>query len=69
MLSIRLPKDLELRVNNLAKTTQRPKSFFIKEALRNYLEDLEDYYEVKKREDSKNKELISLEELEEALEL
>ena len=67
MLSIRLPEEMEIRINNLARSTQRPKSFFVKEALTNYLGDMEDYYDVLKRQDDKNRNLISMEELEKAL--
>ena len=67
MLSIRLPEEMEIRINNLAKSTQRPKSFFVKEALANYLGDMEDYYDVLKRQNDKNRNLISMEELEKAL--
>jgi len=67
MISIRLPKEMETRINNLAKSTQRSKSFFVKEALSNYLDDMEDYYEVLKRQNDENRNLISLEELENAL--
>ena len=67
MISIRLPEEMETRINNLAKSTQRPKSFFIKEALANYLDDMEDYYDVLKRQNDENRNLISLEELENAL--
>jgi RHH-type rel operon transcriptional repressor/antitoxin RelB len=69
MLSIRLPEEMEQRIERLAKSTQRPKSFFVKEALTNYLEDMEDYYEVLKRQNDTNRNLISLNELENALEL
>ena len=69
MISVRLPKDMENRINNLAKSTQRPKSFFIKEALANYLEDMEDYYDVLKRKNSKTREIISLEELKSAIDI
>ncbi len=69
MLSVRLPKEMENRINRLAESTQRPKSFFIKEALNNYLEDMEDYYEVLKRKKDPKRNLISIEELEHALEI
>jgi len=46
MINIRLPKEMENRINNLVKSTQQPKSFFIKEALANYLEDMKDYYDI-----------------------
>jgi len=67
MISIRLPEEMETRINNLAKSTQRSKSFFVKEALSNYLDDMEDYYDVLKRTTDENRNLISLEELENAL--
>ena len=44
MLSVRLPKDLEKRLNFLATKTNRTKSFYALEALRRHLEDLEDLY-------------------------
>ncbi|MFT7878958.1 MAG: ribbon-helix-helix domain-containing protein [Sulfurimonas sp.] len=69
MLSVRLPEEMEARIERLAKSTQRPKSFFVKEALNNYLDDMEDYYNALKRQNDPNRNLISLEELESALEL
>jgi len=44
MLTIRLPEDLEARLNNLAQETKRPKSFYIREAIERSLGDLEDVY-------------------------
>ena len=44
MLTIRLPESTEERRSRLAKKTGRTKSFYVKEALKNYLEDLEDIY-------------------------
>jgi len=67
MISVRLPEEMEARINNLAKSTQRSKSFFIKEALTNYLDDMEDYYEALKRDNDPEQNLISLEELKKAL--
>jgi len=69
MISVRLPKEMQERIDMLARSTQRPKSFFVKEALANYLEDMEEYYEVLKRRDDSSRNLISLDELERALEL
>ena len=66
MLSVRLSKEMEERISRLAKSTQRPKSFFVKEALNNYLNDMEEYYEVLKRRNDPNRNLITLEELESA---
>jgi len=64
MISVCLPKEMEERIEKLAKSTRRPKSFFIKEALANYLDDMEDYYEVLKRRNDLYRELITIEELE-----
>ncbi|ABB45239.1 CopG-like DNA-binding [Sulfurimonas denitrificans DSM 1251] len=69
MLSIRLENSMEAQLNALAEATKRPKSFFVKEALRNYLDDMQEYYEVQKRSNAEDRNLITLEELERALEL
>lgn len=44
MISVRLPQELEDRLNALCKETKRSKGFYVKEALITYLEDLEDAY-------------------------
>lgn len=44
MLALRLPKDIEARLDALAKKTGRTKSFYAREAILNHLEDLEDAY-------------------------
>jgi len=44
MLTIRLPAELEDRLNILADTTKRPKSFYVREALERSLADMEDVY-------------------------
>ncbi|MDP2816233.1 MAG: DUF6290 family protein [Rectinemataceae bacterium] len=49
MLTVRLPDDIEDRLNTLAKTTNRPKSFYVREALERSLEDIEDIYLAEKR--------------------
>ena len=49
LLSVRLEDDLGMRLAGLAKKTHRTKSFYIKEALMNYIEDLEDIYIAEKR--------------------
>ncbi|MBD3795566.1 MAG: ribbon-helix-helix protein, CopG family [Epsilonproteobacteria bacterium] len=67
MLSVRLSQDMQLRIERLAKATKRPKSFFVKEALERYMEDLEDYFDVLNRQNSKDRELITFDELKEAL--
>lgn len=43
MLVIRLEPDLEKKLESLAKETGRSKSYYSREAIRQYLEDREDY--------------------------
>lgn len=44
MLTVRLPAEIEDRLNILADTTKRPKSFYVREALERSLSDMEDVY-------------------------
>jgi len=44
MLAWRLPADVEARLDALAKATGRTKRFYAREAIYEYLEDLEDLY-------------------------
>jgi len=44
MLAIRLPEDIEKRLAALAKETGRTKSFYVREAILEHLDDLEDIY-------------------------
>lgn len=44
MLALRLPEEIEIRLDTLAKATGRTKSFYAKEAILTHLEDLEDAY-------------------------
>ena len=43
-IALRLPPELDKRLTELAKKTHRSKSFYAREALESYIEDLEDYY-------------------------
>lgn len=49
MLAIRLPDDIELRLANLAIKTGRTKTFYARQAILEYLDDLEDLYLAEKR--------------------
>ncbi len=49
MLAIRLSDDIEARLSSLAKATGRTKTFYAREAILEYLEDLEDFYLAEKR--------------------
>jgi RHH-type rel operon transcriptional repressor/antitoxin RelB len=51
MLAIRLPPEIEERLEKLAKRTGRTKSFYAREAILEYLDDLEDLYLAEKRYD------------------
>jgi len=43
-ISIRLPEDIDRRLDFLARQTGRTKAFYIREALSEKIDDLEDYY-------------------------
>jgi len=43
MLGVRLDKKLESKLEKLARQTGRSKSFYAREAIRQFLEDREDY--------------------------
>lgn len=43
-LSIRLPADLERRLDELASRTGRTKTYYVRQAVLEKLQDLEDYY-------------------------
>ncbi|MGC1373474.1 MAG: ribbon-helix-helix protein, CopG family [Candidatus Sulfotelmatobacter sp.] len=66
MLSIRLEPELEKKLDSFAKETGRSKSYYAREAIRQYLEDREDYLQgiaaLKRREPA-----ITLDELERRL--
>jgi RHH-type transcriptional regulator, rel operon repressor / antitoxin RelB len=44
MLAIRLPQSIEKRLAKLARRTGRTKTFYVREAILEHLEDLEDLY-------------------------
>ncbi len=44
MLAIRLSADIEKRLDELSKKTGRTKTYYAREAIVEYLDDLEDYY-------------------------
>jgi RHH-type transcriptional regulator, rel operon repressor / antitoxin RelB len=49
MLAIRLPADIEARLDELAKRTGRSKTFYARQAILEYLDDLEDLYQAEQR--------------------
>ena len=44
MLAIRLDPNIEERLTKLAEKTGRTKTFYAREAIEEYIEDMEDYY-------------------------
>jgi RHH-type rel operon transcriptional repressor/antitoxin RelB len=49
MLAIRLPTEIEERLEALAKATGRTKTFYAREAILEHLSDLEDLYLAEQR--------------------
>ncbi|EGV17420.1 type II toxin-antitoxin system RelB family antitoxin [Thiocapsa marina] len=49
MLAIRLPADVEQRLEALARATGRTKTFYAREAILEHLDDLEDLYLAEQR--------------------
>lgn len=44
MLALRLPPEIEKRLDDLAKKTGRTKSYYARQAILEYLDDIEDTY-------------------------
>lgn len=49
MLAIRLPKEIEERLEALAAATGRTKTFYARQAILEYIDDLEDLYLAEQR--------------------
>jgi RHH-type transcriptional regulator, rel operon repressor / antitoxin RelB len=49
MLAIRLPAEIEARLNELAHRTGRSKSFYVRQAIVEHLDDLEDLHLAEQR--------------------
>jgi len=48
IIGIRIPKSIGQRLDSLAKRTGRTKTFYIREAILEHLDDLEDIYSAEK---------------------
>jgi RHH-type rel operon transcriptional repressor/antitoxin RelB len=66
MLAIRLPDDIEQRLSALAIETGRTKTALAREAILEYIDDLEDYHLAEARA-RRNRKTIPLEDMERAL--
>jgi RHH-type rel operon transcriptional repressor/antitoxin RelB len=66
MLAVRLPAEIEQRLDALAKKTGRSKTFYVREAILEHIDDIEDYYLAVQRLEE-NLPTIPLEEVERRL--
>jgi RHH-type rel operon transcriptional repressor/antitoxin RelB len=67
-ISVRLPKELVERIDNLAKLTGRTKTYYIQQALVEKISDLELIYLAQKREENLRRGLSETYTLEEVIE-
>jgi RHH-type rel operon transcriptional repressor/antitoxin RelB len=44
MIAVRIPKEIEERLDRLAKKTGRTKTYYVREAILEHLDELEDIY-------------------------
>ena len=58
-VSVRLPQDVAKRLNELARSLDRPKTYIVTKALREYLADYEDYLLALHRLNDKNDRVVS----------
>jgi RHH-type transcriptional regulator, rel operon repressor / antitoxin RelB len=66
MLAIRLPEAIEQRLDALAQETGRTKTTLAREAILEYMDDLEDYYLAEARA-RRNRKTIALDDVERQL--
>jgi RHH-type rel operon transcriptional repressor/antitoxin RelB len=69
-ISIRLPEEIESRLEALAKRTGRTKTYYMRQAILEYIEDMEDLYlaeQAWQRVQSGEEKILTLEEAEERL--
>ena len=62
-ISVRLPEDIANRLDVLAKSIERPKTYIVTKALREYLEEYEDYLVALHRLNDKDDRVVSEKEL------
>ena len=68
MLALRLPPEIEERLDVLARKTGRTKSFYAREAILRHIEDIEDYYLASRRV-KRGGQRVTLDELERDLDI
>jgi RHH-type rel operon transcriptional repressor/antitoxin RelB len=69
ILSLRIPKVLDEKLKEIAKKTDRTRSYLVRKALEEYLEDLEDYLIAFERYTREDKEYLTTEEFKRYLEI
>ena len=62
-VSVRLPEDVARRLDRLAKSLDRPKTYIVTKALSEYLEEYEDYLVAVHRLNDKNDRVVTEKEL------
>ena len=62
-VSVRLPQDIAKRLDELAKSLDRPKTYIVTKALKEYLEEYEDYLIALHRLNDKDDKVVSEKEL------
>jgi len=62
-VSVRLPEDVAKRLDELARSLDRPKTYIVTKALREYLEEYEDYLIALHRLNDKDDRIVSGKEL------
>jgi RHH-type transcriptional regulator, rel operon repressor / antitoxin RelB len=62
-VSVRLPEDIAKRLDELARSLDRPRTYIITKALREYLTEYDDYLVALHRLNDKNDRLVSEKEL------
>lgn len=62
-MSVRLPDDVAKQLDELAKSLDRPKTYIVTKALREYLAEYEDYLVAIHRLNDKNDRVVSEKEL------
>jgi RHH-type rel operon transcriptional repressor/antitoxin RelB len=63
MLALRLPPEIEARLDALAKKTGRTKSYYARQAILEHLEDLEDYFVAEERIRTASGDTVSLDDV------
>jgi len=62
-ISLRIPDELAAGIEEVCTDSSRGKSFVIRQAISQYIEDYQDYREAQKRLKEKNKSYLSLDEM------